>query len=192
MALSRPIYNFLGLYFEKLHTNPVWTKSLTAAVLSAGANYISQKIAGDEVDCNSLVAYGAFGLVFGGTCPHYFYGFIEKFTKEMKQRKLIQFLMQRLMFTPAFTAITLYFLSIFEGASPDQAMAKLFALYKKVLTANWTYLTIPVYVNFKYIHPMLRVLVTNLIGVFWTIYLAQKRRAAAKKRGATASTSSAQ
>lgn len=136
MALSKPIYNLLGIYFEKLHTNPVLTKSITAAVLSAGANYISQKLTGDEVDCNSLVAYGAFGLAFGGTCPHYFYGFIEKLTKDMKKRKLIQFFMQRLLFTPVFTAISLYFLSIFEGASPQQAMTKMLALYKKVLTAN--------------------------------------------------------
>lgn len=133
------------------------------------------------MDCSSVVAYGAFGLVFGGTVPHYFYGYIEKLTKDMKKRKLIQFFMQRLLFTPFFTAISLYFLSIFEGASPQQASMKMFALYKKVLTANWTYLTIPVYVNFKYIHPMLRVLVTNLIGVFWTIYLAKKRRDATKK-----------
>lgn len=182
MALSRPLYNLLGMYFEKLHSNPVLVKSITAAVLSTGANYISQKLTGDELDCNSLVAYGAFGLVFGGSVPHYFYGFIEKATKDMRKRKLIQFFMQRLLFTPCFTAISLYFLSIFEGASPQQAAMKMMALYKKVLTANWTYLTIPVYVNFKYVHPMLRVLVTNLIGVFWTIYLANKRRAANKKR----------
>ncbi|XP_063702844.1 PXMP2/4 family protein 3 [Culicoides brevitarsis] len=185
MALSKPIYNLLGIYFEKLYTNPVLTKSLTAATLSLGANYIAQRISGDDLDYNSLVAYGAFGLVFGGTCPHYFYSFIEKVTKNMKNRKMMQFLMQRFMYTPIFTVISLYFLSLFEGATPDQAQRKMLALYKKVLTANWTYLTIPVYVNFKYVHPMMRVLVTNLIGVFWTIYLAQKRKAAAKKRSSS-------
>lgn len=77
MALTKPVYNFLGFYFENLHSHPLLTKSITSAILSAGANYISQRLSSsstDEVDLNSLAAYGLFGLVFGGTVPHYFYG----------------------------------------------------------------------------------------------------------------------
>jgi len=32
MSLSKPVYNFLGFYFQQLHTNPVVTKSITRLV----------------------------------------------------------------------------------------------------------------------------------------------------------------
>ena len=32
MSLSKPVYNFLGFYFQQLHTNPVITKSITRLV----------------------------------------------------------------------------------------------------------------------------------------------------------------
>lgn len=154
MALSKPMYSLLGFYFEQLYLHPVLTKSITACILATGANYISQKLSSDQIDSNSLFAYGAFGLVFGGSVPHYFYGFIEKITKEMRNKKALQFLMQRILFTPVYTALSLYFLTILEGGNPQQAIMNLMALYKKVLVANWTYLSLPVYINFKYIHPM--------------------------------------
>jgi peroxisomal membrane protein 2 len=57
-------------------------------------------------------------------------------------------------------------------------------MYKGVLLANWRYLTLPVFLNFNFVPPMLRVFTSNIIGFFWIIYLADKRRraaAAAKK-----------
>lgn len=174
------------MYFESLHNRPLLTKSITAAVFSASANYLSQKLDSSEdapkdVDPNSIIAYGLFGLLFGGSVPHYFYKFIEKITQEVRHKKNWQFLLQRILFTPVMTALSLYFLAIFEGSSAQGAMNNLLRMYKNVLIANWKFLTIPVWLNFKYIHPMLRVFVTNVIGFFWTVYLANKRRVAKKK-----------
>lgn len=146
----------VGIYFEQLHYRPVLTKSLTAAVLSVAANFISQRLdsSQQEIDSNALVAYGLVGLLFGGTVPHYFYGFIEKLTQDWRKRKYWQFFLQRLLFTPGYTAISLYFLSFFEYASPQIAMKNLMMMYKKVLIANWKYLSLPIFINFKYVHPM--------------------------------------
>jgi hypothetical protein len=38
MSLSKPIYNFLGFYFQQLHTNPIRTKSITRLVITYTAN----------------------------------------------------------------------------------------------------------------------------------------------------------
>lgn len=183
MSLSKPIYNLAGFYFESLYNRPVLTKSCTAAVLGLAANYVSQRLDANttEIDTNALAAYGLFGFLFGGSVPHYFYGFVERLTREWKNRRYWQFVLQRLIFTPAFTALNLYCLALFEYASRKAATKNLMLMYKKVLLANWKYLSLPIFLNFKYVPPMMRVLMTNIIGVFWIIYLANKRRMAKRK-----------
>lgn len=83
---------------------------------------------------------------------------------------------------PVFVALSLYFLSIFEGKSPEQAFKTLKQLYVTILLTNYRYLSLPVFVNFNFVPPFLRVFVGNLIGFFWIIYVADKRRRAAAKK----------
>lgn len=156
MSLSKPIYNFAGFYFESLFNHPVLTKSVTAAVLGVAANYVSQRLDASttEIDTNALAAYGLFGFLFGGSVPHYFYGFIERLTRDSTHRRRWQFILQRLVFTPAFTALNLYCLALFEYVDRKAAARNLMVMYKKVLLANWKYLSLPIYLNFKFVPPM--------------------------------------
>jgi peroxisomal membrane protein 2 len=79
------------------------------------ANYCSQKIVGAKrINTNSLTAFGIYGLLFGGTLPHYFYQFLENFLPEHKAKKFMQFFAERLFFMPAFTLFSLYVLSRLE------------------------------------------------------------------------------
>lgn len=129
-----------------------------------------------------MLSYSAFGLIFGGSVPHYFYKLIEAIVPEdFEYKRLAEFILERLTFAPVFTALSLYFLSLFEGKSPEEALFTLKKLYLPVLLTNWKYLSLPVFINFNFVPPMLRVLFANLIGFFWIIYLADKRRRAAKK-----------
>lgn len=108
---------------------------------------------------------------------------IEKVVPDMEYKRFAEFILERLTYAPIFTALSLYFLTIFEGKAPEEALKNLKRLYVNILLTNWKYLTLPVFINFNFIPPMLRVLVANLIGFFWIIYIADKRRrAAAKKR----------
>jgi len=184
MALSKPIYAFAGLYLEQLFSHPVRTKSVTSSILAASANYTSQKIAGKkEINGESVFAYGLYGLIFGGSVPHYFYRFIERaFRDEMKFRKFWQFLTERLLYTPFAQALSLYFLSIFEWNSHDAAVANLKKLYWPVLEANWQYLSIPVFLNFYFVPPMFRTILMSLVSFIWVVYIADKRRRAQEKR----------
>lgn len=54
-------------------------------------------------------------------------------------------------------------------------------LYWPIIKANWRYLSLAMFINMKYVPPMLRVLVGNLIGFCWVIFVANKRRQAAAK-----------
>lgn len=154
--------------------------SCTIATLGALS---SQKLSGQRVNGRAVLSYSLFGLIFGGSVPHYFFKLIEAIVPEdFEYKRFAEFILERLTFAPFFTAISLYFLSIFEGKSPDEAFITLKKLYLTVLLTNWRYLSLPVFINFNFVPPMLRVLVANLIGFFWIIYLADKRRRAAAKK----------
>lgn len=152
-------------------------------IATAGA-ITSQKLCGQPLNPNSIFAYGAFGAFVGAPFAHYFYEFISKIVPDVRFKRLIEFLIERFTFAPIFCGLSLYFLTIFEGKSPDEATKNLLKLYKSVLLANWRYLTLPVFLNFNFVPPMLRVFTSNIIGFFWILYVADKRRrsaAAAKK-----------
>ena len=146
--------------------------------MTAGA-VTSQKLSGQPLNPNSIFAYSAFGALIAGPFAHCFYELIGRIVPDVRFKKLLEFLLERLTFAPVLCALSLYFLTIFEGKSPDQALKNLLTLYKSVLIANWRYLTLPVFLNFRFVPPMLRVFVGNIIGFFWVIYVADKRRRAA-------------
>lgn len=178
MALSKPMYTLLGAYLEQLFTHPIRTKSITSAVLATSASYASQRIAGNRtISQKALIAYGSFGLLFGGTVPHFFYQLIDKiFPHKMPYRKILVFLAERLLFAPFYQALSLYFLSRFEGKTHDQAVQNFKNLYEKLLEKNWTFLSIPVFLNMIYVPPIVRTLSFNMISFVWVIYLAGVRR----------------
>lgn len=159
----------------------------SSVIATAGA-LTSQKING-HFNPRSVLAYTMFGAVVAGPFAHFFYMLINSIVPDVRGRRILEFLMERFTFAPCFCALSLFFLTIFEGKSVDQATQNLARMYKSVLIANWKYLTFPVFLNFNFVPPMLRVFVSNIIGFFWVIYLADKRRraaaAAAKKDKST-------
>lgn len=87
-----------------------------SCVLATSANVASQRLSGQkDLKLNTVVAYGGFGLLFGGPVPHYFYMMLEKLiSKDVKFRQYLIFLMERLTFAPFYQFLSLYFLARFE------------------------------------------------------------------------------
>lgn len=170
----------LGAYMGQLHENPIKTKSISSCVIALLGNLASQYMSGARViNQDSLIAFGLFGLIFGGTCPHFFYMLMDKvLTEETSNLYLKQLLMERLLYTPLFQALVLYMLARLEGKSQKESKQQLVQMYWPVLKTNWIWLTVAQYLNLRVVPPMLRVLVVNLIGFFWVIFLANKRRKA--------------
>ncbi|KAH8390739.1 hypothetical protein KR215_001248, partial [Drosophila sulfurigaster] len=198
MSLSRPLYSLFGSYLEQLFNHPVRTKCLTACFLATSANVTSQRISGAKtLNQHSVFAYGVFGLIFGGTVPHYFYQIVERlFSHDLRFRKFFIFLSERFAFAPLYQFLSLYFLSIFEvslvgldlesfltvvalflqGNSHAKALQNVEKLYWPVLRANWQYISLLVYLNIAYVPPMFRSISSGIIAFIWAVYLAQKRR----------------
>ncbi|CAH1991639.1 unnamed protein product [Acanthoscelides obtectus] len=185
MALSKPVISALSFYFGQLFEHPVRTKAITCAIIATTGNLASQKISGSKaLDFHSLLAYGIYGLVVGGTIPHYFYNFLDWAVPEDASFPIAKkLLLERLVYSPLYQAFTLYALARLEGKDHDGALEQLRHLYLPVLTTSWKYLTIIHLINLSFVPPMLRVLIINLMGFFWTIYIANQRRQQKEKEG---------
>ncbi|XP_058053964.1 PXMP2/4 family protein 3 [Anopheles bellator] len=185
MSLSRPIYNLLGSYLEQLFEHPIRTKAITSCVIASSANLVSQKLAGaKELNTDSVMAYGLFGLIFTGPLSHFFYSWLDRVTNDTRFKKILMLLGERALFAPALTALSLYFISRFEYKTHDEAFVNLVTLFRSVLRGNLKFLTLPVIINFNYVPPMLRVLFANIIGFCWIVFLSTKRRKAEQRRQA--------
>ena len=169
----------------QLYTNPLRTKSLTSAVIYILGNYTSQRIAGAKaIDQTSLLAFGGYGLLFGGSIPHYFFEFLEWLVPGTSTVATVkQLLFQRLIFTPLYQLFTLYTISRMEGRTHRQAIHQLIPIYMPVLIANWKWLTALSVINLTVVPPALRVVFMNLVGFVWSVYIATKRRRASERRG---------
>ncbi|XP_049867113.1 peroxisomal membrane protein 2 [Pectinophora gossypiella] len=184
MALSKPIMNLLASYLQNLYLHPIKTKSITSCVVGSSASIASQLVAGDSLRLDPVLAYGLYGLLFGGSIPHYFYELVERiFPEEVVAFPLAKkLLFERLIFAPIMQAFSLYTLARFEGKNHQAALKQLFALYSTVLQANWKWLTLFQVINMAFVPPMLRVLFMNLVGFGWAMFVATKRRQQNQKK----------
>ncbi|XP_053626127.1 peroxisomal membrane protein 2 [Plodia interpunctella] len=184
MSLSKPIMNLLASYLQNLYLHPIRTKSITSCVLGTTGSIVSQLLAGGTIRSDPILAFGLYGLLFGGTIPHYFYELVERlFPEDVVAFPLAKkLLFERLIYAPMIQAFSLYTLARFEGKNHSAALKQLNALYLTVLEANWKWLTLFQVINMAFVPPMLRVLYMNLVGLGWAIFLANKRRQASQKK----------
>ncbi|XP_013195203.1 peroxisomal membrane protein 2 [Amyelois transitella] len=184
MSLSKPIMNLLASYLQNLYLHPIKTKSITSCVLGTTGSIVSQLLAGGNIRLDPILAFGLYGLLFGGTFPHYFYEWIERmFPEDVVAFPLVKKLIfERLIYAPLIQAFSLYTLARFEGKNHSAALKQLNALYLTVLEANWKWLTLFQVINMAFVPPMLRVLYMNLVGLGWAIFLATKRRQQSQKK----------
>lgn len=184
MSLSKPIINLVASYLQNLYIHPIKTKALTSCVVGSAGSIASQLVSGEKLRLDPILAFGLYGLIFGGTVPHYFYEFIERvFSQETSAFPLAKkLLFERLIFTPLMQAFSLYTLARFEGKNHKAALKQVNALYFTVLEANWKWLTLFQVINIAFIPPMLRVLYMNLVGFGWAMFIASKRRQQSPKK----------
>ncbi|CAD0196995.1 unnamed protein product [Chrysodeixis includens] len=184
MALSKPIMNLMASYLQNLYLNPIKTKAITSCVVGTAGSIASQLVAGDNIKLDPVLAFGLYGLLFGGTIPHYFYDLVERlFPEDVVAFPLAKKLIfERLIYAPIMQAFSLYTLARFEGKNHSAAVKQLLALYLPILQANWKWLTLFQIVNLALVPPMLRVLFMNLVGFGWAMFLATKRRQQSQKK----------
>lgn len=183
MALSKPIYNLLGIYFQNLHYNPVRTRAITSCLSHVFGNLTSQYLSGKRpFNEECLMAFGLFGLFLGGPINYLLeWGLDAVFTSDSTLFYLKQFLAERLLFTPIYTAFSIYLIYRLQGETHNNSFGKLLFRFGIILQANWKWLTLIQFINYKMIPPMFRDLVAFTVSFFWCIYLSRKLCSSKKK-----------
>lgn len=171
-------FRLIASYLTQLYMNPIQTKSITSSILNALANYLSQRITyGKLMNYDDFVAFAMFGLLFGGSIPHYFYKILSSFLTENSRHPLLQLLIiERFVFMPAFSFFSLYVLSRLEGKNHEKSFDSAACVFPSVVEANFKYLTLLHYINLHFIPPALRVLVSSIIHFFSAIILSREKQ----------------
>ncbi|WAR02830.1 PXMP2-like protein [Mya arenaria] len=111
---------------------------------------------------------------------HYFYIFLSKVAppkdKPSQVDNIKRLLIDRLIFTPPFIVLFLYVVTILEGQGSAEAVKKIREQFWTILKMNWKVWTIFTYININYIPQRYRVLFGNTVGLFWTVFIAIKRK----------------
>ncbi|XP_030380329.1 peroxisomal membrane protein PMP22-like [Scaptodrosophila lebanonensis] len=166
-----------GAYLEQLLKNPLRTKCITSCVLFICANVTSQKISGaKKLNTRSVLAFAIFGLIFGGPTPHFFYQIVEFLFRDAYYKRILSFMVERLVYAPIFQTLSLYFLSIFEGNSHTSTIKNMKKLYWTLLKTNWRFMSFFTFLNTAFVPIKLRSVTTSFIAFCWILYMAQRRR----------------
>jgi len=170
-------------YSSNLSRNPLAVKSITIGVLLAFGNIIAQKLKNKDdldepLDKKSIFAFGLFGFLVTGPLTHFFLNWLEKNGPSNWVLKLI---IDRLAYGSVFLFLALYLLSIFEGQGHNRAFENLKKVYWSAWQVNLKVWTATQVVNLNFVPLKYRVLVLNVVSIFWNIYLSQKRSKSAKK-----------
>ncbi|XP_052800121.1 peroxisomal membrane protein 2-like [Mya arenaria] len=175
--------NLLNKYLKSLKERPLITKCCTSATISALGNFISQKIAPQKdgkVVWRSVAAYATMAFCVSAPIIHYFYIFLSKVAppkdKPSQVDNIKRLLIDRLIFTPPFIVLFLYVVTILEGQGSAEAVKKIREQFWTILKMNWKVWTIFTYININYIPQRYRVLFGNTVGLFWTVFIAIKRK----------------
>lgn len=176
----------LSGYTKLLQEKPILTKSITSGSVSGLGNFLSQLIVpvegkGGKIVWRSVFSYAAFGFFVSGPLIHHLYILIDKLIPRRKDSSLAidgikRVILDRFIFTPPFILLFLYVVTILEGHGHEAAITKIKETYWTILKLNWRIWTIFQFINVNYVPQKYRVLFGNGIALFWSIFIAIKRR----------------
>lgn len=182
-----------AMYNESLRKNPLTTKAVTAGVIAAAADVTCQigfkpksqqhgidydhasKQAGDElahVDWMRVAKFTILNALFVTPAIHYWYGFLNAKIAGaatgavLKRVGLDQFAFNPILLPGIFSG------SLLLDGTPEKIPEKIKADWAStLLTLNMVWVPVQL-ANFKFVPPPLQVLVVNVVGFFWNIYLS--------------------
>lgn len=168
-------------YLGKLSSEPVVTKALTAAVISALSDVGAAQCAGGaKTSARSVINQFCIGLVIRGPVVHWFHTLLDRvvFARAADQTRpavvLGKVLIDQFLFAPPFTALYFYVIGLMEEQPLRAITRKVRAELLDVLKSNWA-VWIPANLVGYYAVPLeLRVLWGNVIGIIWTAILITK------------------
>lgn len=128
-----------------------------------------------DMDFVRVVRFGAIGTCLVGPSLFTWYGFMERRIGTAGTSTLLKKVCaDQLLFAPSFIVVLLSTIGFSQGQSPKKVKEQLFATYPDILLNNYKLWPAVQLFNF-YLTPLqYRVLVVQLVAIFWNTYLSWK------------------
>eukprot|EP00045_Choanoeca_perplexa_P001468 m.19820 g.19820 ORF g.19820 m.19820 type:complete len:250 (-) comp10962_c0_seq2:227-976(-) len=168
---SPPVVN---IYSQYLTTHPLTTKVLTAGVIGVVADLTAQLAIerSRQLDVPRLTKFVALQMAIIAPVLHVWYGFLNRRLPGNHVRVVLQRVaLDQLAFAPPFLAFFLATLSLLEGHA-DRITQQLSDDWFPTVVKNWQLWVPAQLLNFRFVGPAYQVLFSNMVGLFWTIYLS--------------------
>ncbi|KMZ73777.1 hypothetical protein ZOSMA_140G00150 [Zostera marina] len=161
-------------YLKSLQKHPIFTKSLTSALLNLVGDLICQLLINQvsTIDVNRLAVITFLGFALVGPALHYWYYSLSKIVKiSGTNGTFLRLLLDQFLFSPTFIAVFMSSLVTLEG-KPSLVIPKLKQEWVSAVIANWQ-LWIPFqFLNFQFVPQPFQVLAANIVAIAWNVILS--------------------
>ncbi|PWA53072.1 mpv17/PMP22 [Artemisia annua] len=170
----------LQQYLLQLQQHPLRTKALTAGVLSAISDIVSQKLSGiQKLQIRRLLLKVLFGCAYLGPFGHFYHLLLDKLFKGKKDSATVgkKVLLEQVTASPWNNLMfMLYYGLIIEGRPWVNVKTKIKTEYPTVQYASWTFWPVIGWINHRHVPLQFRVIVQSAVAMCWGIFLSLKAR----------------
>lgn len=170
----------LQRYISQLQRHPLRTKAITAGVLSAISDIVSQKLSGiQRLQIRRLLLKVLFGCAYLGPFGHFFHSLLDKWFKGKKDPKTVakKVVIEQLTASPLNNLLfMIYYGWIVEGRPWTHVNSKVKKDYPSVQLTAWTFWPVFGWINHQYVPLHLRVIFHSMIAFCWGIFLNLRAR----------------
>ena len=194
--------NACSAYMSWLERKPLSANAISAGVIALLGDIIAQliearvgtftSIGGNKLNVLRMASFAASGMVFVGPYLHIFYGYLwtlgshlqKRYNTSRKQQVLLQVLLDQtigiILFYPVYYYVYDYCEAILGlqalGPVLQRATTKMMSggNLLSVFLANWIVWIPAQLCTFAFVPESLRVIVSNIVSVFWNCYLCSK------------------
>ncbi|KAK4784514.1 hypothetical protein SAY86_018882 [Trapa natans] len=167
-----PVEWYLGM----VKSRPVFTKSVTCALIYLTADLSSQMISKEEADSydiERMLRMAGYGMVILGPSLHYWFNLVSRlFPKRDLVSTVMKMVMGQTIYGPIVTVIFFYMNSMLQGESGEEIIARLKRDLVPTLVSGIIYWPMCDFITFKFIPIHLQPLISNLFAYLWTVYLS--------------------
>ncbi|CAM9928162.1 unnamed protein product [Ectocarpus sp. 4 AP-2014] len=189
---SRRRLSVWGRYLGALNDQPLLTKALSSGVVSGMANVIEQTLSAAKFDWGGWVVFSLTGIVFRGMFLHYWYNILDRLGNAKAVTSRVPGKWGRVSFQVVVdtiigaTLLNCGYFAVHEILSSmttgrlfplpglgSRIVEKIASRYSVMMVANCKVWPPVVFLNFAFVPPDLRVLVSNFVAVFWGYLLSK-------------------
>jgi protein Mpv17 len=158
-----------------IKSRPIFTKSITSALIYTAADLTSQTLSLQTLDSYDLVRtlrMAGYGMIVLGPTLHFWFNFVSKvLPKTDLVATLKKIIMGQTLFGPTMNVVFFSVNAALQGENGSEIVARLKRDVIPTMIAGVMYWPLCDFVTFRFIPVHLQPLVSNSFSFLWTVYL---------------------